>query len=122
YFAGIIWKLLATALAVFIGGWLMTGLLTIAALDQPQWFSPVFCPVGTRAATGLVSGLPGEVRPSLICVDQAGSIVMTLTDAERQALERQYFYAPSNILLAILGVAHLVFSSIPKVTNEESSP
>ena len=108
----LVWKLLFSILIVFFGGWLLGGLLNLAAMASPSMVSVVFCPAGSTATA---DSRPGQI----LCHDQTGASVPALTDAESVVLQRKYFYTPSVIVILILAIGWLLW---PFVRRAKRNP
>ncbi len=107
----LVWQVLIGLLVVFIGGWMLGGVINFAAMASPQLVSAVFCPAGA-AATWEPAGEQGGSR--LACHDPDGTFEPPLTDAESVALQRKYFYMPSYFVMGILAVGWYVRAEVRK--------
>lgn len=116
-----VWQLLIGLLVIFVGGWILGGVLNLAAMASPQVVSAIFCPVGSTATwkSGVDSNTPNG--SGISCLDRNGAAVPTLTDAESVALQRKYFYRPSDIILIILVIGWFIRSSIRQARTQANS-
>ena len=101
----LVWKLLFGILIIFFGGWILGGALNLVAMASPRMASAVFCPAGSTATA---DSRPGQI----VCHDQNGETVPTLTESESVALQRKYFYTPSVIIILVLIFGWLVWPSV----------
>jgi hypothetical protein len=109
----IVWKLLFGIVIIFFGGWLLGGVLNLVAMASPRMVSVVFCPIGSTA-TAL---RPGQI----VCHDQNGGSIPTLTEAESVALQRKYFYTPSLIVMVMLVIGWLLWPSLRQVKRKQAN-
>jgi hypothetical protein len=106
-----VWHLLLGVLVIFIGGWILGGILNLVAMVSPQMVSKMFCPAGSTAKYGPTFDQPGQNGSTLACQDQNGKSVPPLSDADSIVLQRQYFYRPSYIIMIILVVGWFIWRS-----------
>ena len=116
-----VWQLLMGLLIIFVGGWILGGVLNLAAMASPKMVSTIFCPAGSTATwiSNLDSNAPNG--STISCLDRNGVSVPTLTDAESVALQRKYFYRPSYIIMIILVIGWFIRSSIRQTRNQVNS-
>lgn len=109
----IVWKLLFGIIITFFGGWILGGMLNLAAMASPRMASVVFCPAGSMAT----ASRPGQI----LCHDANGVAVPTLSEAESIAIQRKYFYTPSAIAILILVIVWLVWPSLRRVKRKQAN-
>jgi hypothetical protein len=107
--------LLIALVLIFGGGWVVDGILNLAALASPQLVSKMECPAGATAKQELVQqsfAQPGQKTLTFRCLDQTGNRVPPLSDAQTKALEFSYFYPRGIISAIILMAAWFIWSAI----------
>jgi len=109
-----VWQLLIGLLIIFFGGWVLGGVLNLAAMASPQMVSTIFCPAGSTATWKSEPDQRNSNGSPISCRDRNGASVPTLTDAESIALQRKYFYMPSSIIMVILVIGWFIRSLFGK--------
>jgi len=116
-----VWQLLIGLVIIFFGGWILGSLLNLVAMASPQLVSIIFCPAGSTATQNPAFDQPSQNGLKISCHDRSGASVPTLTDAESIALQRKYFYTPSNIIMIILVVGRFIRSSIRGMRKNQAT-
>jgi len=118
---GLVWRLFAIVLIIFLGGWFLGCLMNTLLILSPRWFSPLFCPPESTATIGFAPDQPNQNELTLMCQDRNGQIVLAFSDIESQALQRKYFYRSSSIIMIILVAGWLGISYIRRKKKKQSS-
>ena len=111
----LVWQLLIGLSVIFFGGWMLGAVLNLGAMAIPQMVSAIFCPAGSTATRNSDLDQSGPNGLTISCHDRNGASVPTLTDAESIALQRKYFYRPSNIIMIILVIGWLIRSYVRQI-------
>src|SRR5690349_5695485 len=99
----LVWQLLFGLIIIYLGGWILGSFVNFAAMVSPGIESKVLCPQGsfiTARSTAVAT---------LTCYDANDAPVPPLSEAESVALQRKYFYLPSNIFMLLLVIGWLVW-------------
>lgn len=99
----VVWQLLFGMIIVFLGGWIVGSLVNFTAMLSPGIESKVLCPQGSYITQG------STTTTTLTCYDANNAPVPPLSTAESVALQRKYFYLPSNILMIILVIGWIIW-------------
>ncbi len=117
-----IWRSLFGLLVIFFAGEILSVALTFIALASPPLANLVFCPPGQVAK---ISPDPFNSKTEefgITCYDRAGSALVAFPSTDLWFLERDYFRAPSYILVGVLLVGWYLNRSMKQKMRNKNMP
>jgi hypothetical protein len=101
-------RIVIALIVVFGGGWILGGILNMAAILSPILVGKMQCPPGSGVRENMSPqsfDQPGQKTLTFECVDQARNPVPALADAQTKALEYRYFFPAGVALMALAVIA-----------------